>query len=67
MGSHPVSLKITYSERLQNSDEITINHTLELLTVSHTRGDRHGQNTNIPGIPLPVIILMLLQSLDLSL
>jgi hypothetical protein len=60
MGSHPVSLKITYSDDLKNSHEITINQTLQVKPqISHIRGDRHGQNT-VFGIPLPVIILIII-------
>ena len=60
LGSHPVSLKITYSDDLKNSHEITINQTLQVKPqISHNRGDRHGQNT-IFGIPLPVIILIII-------
>lgn len=59
-GSHPVSLKVTYSDDLKNSHEITINQTLQVKPqISHTRGDRHGQNS-IFGIPLPVIILIII-------
>ncbi len=59
-GSHPVSLKITYSDDLKNSHEATINQTLLVKPqTSHTRGDRHSQNT-ILGIPMPIIILVIL-------
>ncbi|HEY7082116.1 MAG TPA: hypothetical protein VH500_20680, partial [Nitrososphaeraceae archaeon] len=58
-GSHPVSLKITYSDDLKNSHEVTINQTLQVKPqISHTRGDRHSQNT-ILGIPLPILILVI--------
>ncbi len=66
-GSHPVSLKITYSDDLKNSHEITINQTLQVKPqISHTRGDRHGQNS-IFGIPLPVIILIIIAIIALVL
>jgi hypothetical protein len=58
-GSHPVSLKITYSDDLKNSHEVTINQTLQVKPqISHTRGDRHSQNT-ILGIPMPILLLVI--------
>ena len=60
LGSHPVSLKITYSDDLKNSHDVTINQTLLVKPqISHNRGDRHGQNT-IFGIPFPIVIIAII-------
>jgi hypothetical protein len=60
LGSHPVSLKITYSDDLKNSHDVIINQTLLVKPqISHNRGDRHGQNT-IFGIPLPIVIIAII-------
>jgi hypothetical protein len=56
-GSHPVSLKITYSDDLKNSHQITINSSLQVNPQQpHTRGAHRSENS-VFGIPFPVLLI----------